>query len=122
MYLNFTLCQPQGRNRCYEYNGELLYHDNPSQDCITPLYGLNEIKLEDNSITLYPNPTRGELHIQSDKTIKNVNIYSASGQKVMQSSGKDKSKNLNLEQLPKGIYILNIEGENQTQNVKVIKE
>lgn len=126
----------QAGNGNYLYtNGTALYSLDPSTGQSTQLTtgGFQFLaKVDDpllataettkNTVSVYPNPTKGELHIQSDTTIKNVNIYSASGQKVMQSSGKDKSKNLNLEQLPKGIYILNIEGENQTQNVKVIKE
>ena len=122
MYLNFTLCQPQGRNRCYEYNGELLYHDNPSQDCITPLYGLGEIKLEDNSIILYPNPTSMDINISSENIINSIEIFNSLCQKVYQTNVKQKEKTLDINSLSKGVYIIGINTDKGYSRKKLVKD
>lgn len=121
MYSNLLLCPPNGRNRCYEYNGELLYHDNPSQDCITPLYGLNEIKLEDNSVTLYPNPTNKDVNISSENIINSVEVFNSIGQKVYQTNVKAKGKTFDINSLSKGVYIIGVNTENGYVRKKLIK-
>ncbi|MCK9321291.1 MAG: T9SS type A sorting domain-containing protein [Bacteroidales bacterium] len=121
MYLNFTLCQPQGRNRCYEHNGELLYHDNPSQDCITPLYGLNDMIKEDNSITLYPNPARKEVNISSESIINSIEVFNSLGQKVYQTDIKAKEKTLDINSFSKGVYIIGVNTDRGYIRKKLIK-
>ncbi len=121
MSLNFLLCQPQGRNRCYEHNGELLYQDNPSQDCITPLYGLSDIIEEDNSITLYPNPTSKEVNISSENIINSIEVFNSLGQKVYQTNVKQKEETLDINSFSKGVYILGVNTDKGYIRKKLIK-
>ena len=121
MCLNYLMCPTQGRNRCYEYNGELLYHDNPSQDCITPLYELNEIKQEDNSITLYPNPASKEVNISSENIINSIEVFNSLGQKVYQTDIKAKEKTLDINSFSKGVYIIGVNTDRGYIRKKLIK-
>jgi hypothetical protein len=122
MYWNLTLCMYGGENRCYEHNGVLLYHNYSQnvQDCTTPLLGINEIKLEDNSITLYPNPASESINISSENIIKYLEIYNPLGQKVYQIEVNNKSKSININSLPKGIYIIGVNTEKGYINKKLI--
>ena len=100
----------------------MLYHDNPSQDCITPLYGLNEIKLEDNSVTLYPNPTNKDVNISSENIINSVEVFNSIGQKVYQTNVKAKGKTFDINSLSKGVYIIGVNTDKGYSRKKLIKD
>jgi len=79
--------------------------------------GINKIEM--SKFTVYPNPTNGQLTIQSaELQINNYNIYNISGQLVMQGYLQGKATSLNVESLPNGTYYLKIAG----QVAKFIKE
>ena len=123
MSWNLALCLYWGQNRCYEHNGVLLYHDYSQnvQDCITPLYGLDEIKLEDNSITLYPNPTSKEVNISSENIINSIEVFNSLGQKVYQTNVKAKEKTLDINSFSKGVYIIGVSTDMGYIRKKLIK-
>jgi len=123
IYYNLTLCGYWGFNRCYEHNGELLYHDYSQgvEDCITPLLGLNQIKLEDNSITLYPNPASKEVNISSENIINYIEVFNSLGQKVYQTNVKQKEKTLDINYLSKGVYIIGVSNNKGYIRKKLIK-
>ncbi len=58
--------------------------------------------------TIYPNPASDNFSIVMENEVKSVEIYSLQGQKVMTST----SKNSNVFNLTKGIYLVRIEDEN----------
>lgn len=77
---------------------------------------INQIK---NVISVYPNPTKGEINIKSDQKIKNSYILDLSG-KTISDSFSEKS---DISSLPNGVYLLKVEykdGSSTTE--KVIKE
>lgn len=57
---------------------------------------------------LYPNPTSDNFTIEIDLNIKSVELYSLQGQKILTST----TKNVNVSNLSKGIYLVQIEDEN----------
>ncbi|KPE50011.1 T9SS type A sorting domain-containing protein [Chryseobacterium indologenes] len=80
--------------------------------------GTQEIKLNWGGI--YPNPTKGELYIKTDKKIKSSTVLDGSGRIVLMADSSDK---LDLSSFPKGVYVVNIEfGDGTSSSEKVIKE
>ena len=81
-------------------------------------------KLKDNisAPIIYPNPTTGIIHIGNydNEKIKSIEIYSSVGVKMfgLQSSNKQ----IDISNLPNGIYFINITTQNNNFNYKVIKE
>lgn len=71
-----------------------------------------------SGIVVYPNPTNDILNIVSDLDIK-VNLYDLSG-KILKENVTEKQ--INLSNLPSGIYFLNIEHEGNIYNKRIIKE
>jgi len=72
----------------------------------------------ENNIVLYPNPTNGELQINSKQEIIFVEVYNLVGQKVLETKSE-----INLSNLVSGIYFVKIEDENGYSQIhKVIKE
>lgn len=64
--------------------------------------------------TIYPNPTTDNFTIEIENELKSVEIYSLHGQKVLTSS----TKNINVSNLSKGIYLVQIEDENNNRSTQ----
>ncbi len=78
--------------------------------------GIKEITNEP-IITLYPNPTNGNVNINSREDI-NVIIYNLVGDHVL----KTKSSSLDLKALPNGIYFVTINTNRSSKTIKLIKQ
>jgi hypothetical protein len=76
---------------------------------------VNEIE---NNVVLYPNPVKDVLYIQAEQTIAKIEIYSMSGQIVVQQFGDNNS--INVMALPKGTYIVRITFADGTMLPRVI--
>lgn len=72
-----------------------------------------------NVTHIYPNPTKGEINIKTDKKVKTTAVLDFSGKAVMKAdSGKP-----DLSSLPKGTYLIQIEFTDGTSTTeKVIKQ
>jgi hypothetical protein len=79
----------------------------------------NEVGAKAKSVSIYPNPTKGEINIKSDKKIKSSSIVDFTGKSILISSeGK-----INISSLPKGTYLMQMEFTDGTSSSeKVIKE
>ncbi|WP_290834805.1 LamG-like jellyroll fold domain-containing protein [Flavobacterium sp.] len=58
--------------------------------------------------TIYPNPTSDNFSIEMENEVQSVEIYSIQGQKVLTSNSKD----INVSNLSKGMYMVRIEDSN----------
>ena len=78
----------------------------------------DEISNESN-FKIYPNPVDNILNIDSVNEINSM-IYDITGKKVLESY----SKNINIEKLAKGIYVIKIKDlvNNITESIKIIKK
>lgn len=72
-------------------------------------------------VSVYPNPVKDVLNISGAARISDVKIYDISGKKV--SEIKDvKNRQININQLPKGTYLLKGLFDQQQCTLKIIKE
>ena len=112
-----------GRIRCYEHNEVLLYHNfsQGGNDCITPLISLDDISLQDNSITLYPNPANNQVNISSENIINAIEIFNSLDQSVYQTNVKSREKIIDINALSKGVYVIGVYTENGYTKKKLIK-
>lgn len=68
---------------------------------------------------IYPNPTKGEINIKTDKKIKSSSVLDLSGKSVLSTA----SEKADLSSLPKGTYLIQIEFADGTSTTeKIIKE
>ena len=72
--------------------------------------------------TAHPNPIINDVNFTSKNTISQVEIYNASGQKVMTQNANAKMLNLNLSALPAGVYVAKIKTDKGTESIKLIKK
>ncbi|WP_084466323.1 GEVED domain-containing protein [Kaistella palustris] len=70
---------------------------------------------------LYPNPVKDILHINSDgQAVTEVSFWSVDGKLV--KSVKAEAKNIDVDTLPKGVYIVKVKTAETEQSFKVIKD
>lgn len=80
----------------------------------------SDVALAIKPVQMYPNPTTGIVYIKTDSSVEAVNITNVEGRKIpAEFSGNQ----LNLEGLPRGLYMVEIKlkGQQQTISKKVIK-
>lgn len=78
-----------------------------------------------SSVKLYPNPNTGIFTIDLGFENKNkiaVGIYDSFGKAVYNSSSKEAIFEINLPNLPSGLYIVKLQGDNYNETLKFIKE
>lgn len=77
---------------------------------------VESFRLAENLVSLFPNPAKTKMKIESQVAIQQVSIYSASGQKLLgvEKFEPVKELELNLQEIPQGIYFLRYQLENGT--------
>jgi len=81
--------------------------------------GLEEVNYTSNSIKLYPNPATDIVNIKTNQTIKNVTVFNINGQKVLDIANQSQ---INISNLPTGMYFLNIITNQSNQTIKILKQ
>lgn len=83
---------------------------------------VNHPEATKSMISVYPNPASSEITLAVSKNsfeIQNTEIYSLTGQKVLESA----QKTINISSLTSGIYIINVKADNNTTYTqKLIKK
>ena len=75
------------------------------------------------NIAVYPNPTTGMLHIDSQQQgILNVQVTNLQGQTVKKQTLTDDTAGLDISALPDGFYVVKITGDQSSAVVKVLKQ
>ncbi|GAA4238261.1 hypothetical protein GCM10022291_28060 [Postechiella marina] len=96
--------------------GDNLYIDSMTSCMDCPTLGTENLKKDDASIVLYPNPAQNILNISSkNKTVSKVEIYSILGSKVLEIKNQN---SINISQLNRGIYISKIYDNNNAVSTK----
>lgn len=71
-------------------------------------------------VNVFPNPSNDVIHVTSSTNINQVNVLSLDG-KVVQTVSQSFDQ-IYIDQLPAGIYLVEVIGENTHQYIKLIKE
>lgn len=79
-------------------------------------YQTNVNKLDNNNVKIYPNPSSDIINIQVDN-FQNATIFSLDGKKIITFN----TKNVNIKNLNKGVYILKINASDKTSFTKILK-
>ena len=85
---------------------------------LTPCSNLSVSEFEQNSLTIYPNPTKDVVQIESGNPIDNIEVFNILGRKVLTTS----NPMIDLSAQPSGIYLFKIYSGSSTTNRKVIKD
>lgn len=85
---------------------------------------VDEVKINENELTVFPTVSSGEVFVLSNKQLNNtyINVYSLSGQ-LVKSFNKDISnskKTLNLTSLQSGVYLIKFSNGSFMTTKKII--
>ena len=83
------------------------------------------LSLDDNIIegfSLYPNPVNDRLHLNAIDAINNISIYNLLGQEVMSSRPEVSNTEVDMSNLPTGMYIVKVKVGEQLGTYKVVKK
>lgn len=103
-------------NVVFNNTGIIENENSISDNCV------NLLSVEDsnfNSLSMYPNPTKGVLNFNFDKAIEKIEIFDISGKSVLAKSNSNK---VDLGSLAKGLYIVQVYANENSDIFKVIKE
>jgi len=86
--------------------------------------GIENLNSNEALITVYPNPTIGELNIQNNSTqLFQFSLYNTLGETIISKSLTNKTSRIDLSDYSDGIYFYKICFESgKTENGKVIKQ
>ncbi|MCL9805338.1 T9SS type A sorting domain-containing protein [Flavobacterium amniphilum] len=118
--LNMTNYQPSyGKNLAIMVYGNTVHIDDFKYDPENLSTDENEFK----KFRLYPNPTTEFLNIASESGIDSVSIYDLNGRKLKsEKTSNQKHITLNINNLSKGIYMIEIHSDGARQIERFIKE
>ncbi len=80
---------------------------------------LDDNQLDQNEITIFPNPAENIVSVRSDQPIKEINLFDILGKKVLSSKN---TASLDISNLTRGVYLANVITEGGTTTKKVIKQ
>ena len=75
-----------------------------------------------SEVNIYPIPASNQLTIEANKTIQKVSIYNITGQEVLTKYPKSTKTTLQINELPKGVYVVSTTSEGKDSTSKFIKE
>jgi hypothetical protein len=83
--------------------------------------------LNDDNILVFPNPTTGKFEVFFEKLNDYpllINIYNESGsvRKEYHTKAMDRSVNLDISEIPDGVYFLIIRSDSNTRVIKILKQ
>ncbi|NQX85096.1 MAG: T9SS type A sorting domain-containing protein [Flavobacteriaceae bacterium] len=89
-------------------------------------YSLATLRKNDNNqslndIKVYPNPASSELSIEANLTIDNLSIYDINGRLIDSIQNANSELKLDVSNLTKGIYFIEIQSGNIKQTLKFVK-
>ena len=107
-------------NGYFSLNNQLFSgnYDNQFNVDLCQLISVNDFK--DENLHIYPNPSKGEINIESNSIIHQLNLYDIDGKLVFQSEMNSKYIRLNLNNINTGIYILESKTEKEINYNKLI--
>ena len=80
--------------------------------------GTNDILPKDKGVKFFPNPSGGIINIQTSINVENVEVFDASGKRVL--NVKHPGKLIDLSHLKKGVYFMEILGERRKFSEKIM--
>jgi hypothetical protein len=84
--------------------------------------GINELVKNQNDVKAYPNPTTGIFKIAANGAeIKSVEIFDLTGRNISSDSIKNNTAEINISQLPNGVYSVKVRTGETVRYLKIIK-
>lgn len=85
--------------------------------------GLGVAEVSNKTLSLFPNPTPGELHIQSSFSVNEIRLLNVLGEEIMKMNPSNSLQQvLRLDKFPDGIYFLKVYSSGNVMMKEVVKK
>ncbi|XCF07621.1 T9SS type A sorting domain-containing protein [Tamlana crocina] len=81
---------------------------------------LEENKFMQHRVSVFPNPTSGNVNIKTNQKIEGIEIFDVTGKLI--STSKPINNTANISHLPQGLYVLRIYSKNGVVNQRILKQ
>lgn len=106
---------------CYYEDEDLIWQNPDFNSCYMGTDGVEENSAK-TWISIHPNPTTGMI-VVSGKNLKQVEVVNILGQRMATAQGKDETLQIDIANLPSGVYFVDITDSKGRKCVrKVVKE
>ena len=92
-----------------------------TNEAVTSFRVLGVEEFNETNISVYPNPAKDVVRIQSASVIKNITVYDLQGRIIQFSQIENQNAELNISTLKTGIYLFSINTEAGTIVKKIVK-
>lgn len=107
---------------CFKQNEFTIYLNNYSCDKCFCSLGTSINEISELKINIYPNPFSGKINIESKKEYSEIRIYNTKGTLVWKFNGRTYQTNIDLGELPCGIYLIQLIGRDFNYTEKLLKQ
>ena len=107
----------------FMYHCHMLTHEDMGmmgQFIVSVPTGIEDDNRENGNSTIFPNPAQSQITIETNFQIKKIIVYDVTGKVVI--SSYQKINTLNVEQLVRGLYFVNIIGKQENTLHRFIKQ
>ena len=96
--------------------------DNFIKDCSALNVGITDPIVDENGISVYPNPANDQLNIAFDKQEqKDIQLFDVTGKLIFSDNANDdKSKTIDISTLPSSIYFLKVQTATASYSKKIV--
>ncbi len=84
--------------------------------------GIKNVTNNNSTISIYPNPTNGLVQIQSPIDIQSILVFDITGKQLLQQAPNSQTDDINISNLPQGLYQMRIETISGVLVKKVAKQ
>lgn len=82
---------------------------------------LSTTKVDSNTLSFYPNPSKDMVNFVSENAIERITVYNLLGQEVISKQVNSNDFNLDISTLSNSTYVVKLTNNNKSQSVKLIK-
>lgn len=103
----------------FDYNAPIITNDELTT--VAENLSVEETELQ-NLITIYPNPATDVINLESQTNLESITVYDVHGRQIVTQLTSTNQTKINVSQLSKGVYFLNIKTTDGEQTTKFIKK
>lgn len=121
LYLDLDSIDVCGSITLAPYTSQVLINTNTTTACTTDI---KKITNSSKQIKVYPNPTSNEFKISSDSDLVGMTykVLDITGKLMLTGSMTSNEESISAENLTVGVYLISLEGNNQSFHTKLIKQ
>ena len=82
---------------------------------------LDVVDIDTTNFVVYPNPLRDVLYVKGTLSVDRVSIFDLMGRNVLKASPNKSDFNLDVSNLNKGVYMVDLKSAGKTTTIKVVK-